>query len=78
LWRDVGGTEARRWPICAIPRDPKRFYEKLKGAVGPMVTILVEELVRLNDGGRDGRITRIDFSERLPDSIKAHLLEPIV
>ena len=60
-----------------IPRDPKRFYEKLKGVVGPMVTILIEELIRLGDGGRDGRIARIDFGARLPDSVKLRLEQPI-
>jgi Formyl transferase len=58
--------------------DPKRFYAKLAGVVGPMVTILIEELVQLADGRRDGRIMRIDFGERLPESLKAHLEEAIV
>ena len=58
-------------------RDPKRFYEKLKGVVGPMATILIEELARLGDGGPDGRIMRIDFEPRLPDGVKTHLREPI-
>jgi hypothetical protein len=60
-----------------IVRDPKRFYDKLKGVVGPMVTILIKELVRLGDGGRDGRVARIDFDERLPDSVKTHVRAPI-
>jgi methionyl-tRNA formyltransferase len=58
-----------------IPRDAKRFYAKLKGVVGPMVTILVEELIRLGDG--DQRIARIDFDKRLPAELKARLEEPI-
>jgi len=60
-----------------IVRDPKRFYEKLRGVVGPMVTILIEQLVRLADGGREGRVARIDFDEKLPDSVKTHLRAPI-
>jgi hypothetical protein len=46
-----------------IVRDPKRFYDKLRGVVGPMATILIEELVRVGDGGRDGLVARIDFDE---------------
>jgi folate-dependent phosphoribosylglycinamide formyltransferase PurN len=60
-----------------IPRDPKRFYEKLKGVVGPMVTILIEALIRLHDEGQDGPVPPIDFGERLPDSVRTHLKEPI-
>ncbi len=60
-----------------IVQDPKRFYDKLRGVVGPMVTILLEELVRLADGGRDGRIAAIDFGERLPESVRTRLQEPI-
>jgi folate-dependent phosphoribosylglycinamide formyltransferase PurN len=58
-----------------IPRDAKRFYAKLKGVVGPMVTILVEELIRVSDG--DGGVARIDFGERLPAEVQARLEEPI-
>jgi hypothetical protein len=61
-----------------IVQDPKRFYDKLRGVVGPMVTILLEELVRLADGGRGGRVARIDFAERLPQSVRTRLREPIV
>lgn len=61
-----------------IVRDPKGFYDKLKGVVGPMVTILIEELVCFGDGGRDGRVARIDFDERLPDRVKTYLRAPIV
>ena len=60
-----------------IPQDPKRFHAKLKGVVGPMVTILIEELNRLGDGGRDEPIARIDFAARLPDRIKRRLEQPI-
>jgi hypothetical protein len=60
-----------------VVRDPKRFYDKLKGVVGPMVTILLEELVRLADGGRDGRVARIGFGERFPESVRTRLQEPI-
>jgi Formyl transferase len=60
-----------------IPRDPKRFYEKLTGVVGPMVTILVEELIRLDEAGRDGPVAPIDFGARLPESVRTHLEEPI-
>lgn len=42
-----------------------------------MVTILIEELIRLSDGPRDGHISRIDFGERLSDSVKTRLEEPI-
>jgi hypothetical protein len=60
-----------------IPHAPKRFYEKLTGVVGPMVTILLEELIRLDDAGRGGPVPAIDFGARLPASVKAHLEEPI-
>jgi hypothetical protein len=61
----------------SIVRDPKRFYDKLKGVVGPMVTILIEELVRLGDEGRGGRVARIDFAERLPNSVQTQLRAPL-
>jgi hypothetical protein len=60
-----------------IPEDPKRFYAKLKGVVGPMVTILVDELIRLDEEGRQGRVGRIDFAARLPSGVKKCLAEPI-
>jgi hypothetical protein len=60
-----------------IPQNPKRFYEKLKGVVGPMVTILIDEVLRLGDEGRHGGIAQIDFAERLPDIVRARLKEPI-
>ena len=60
-----------------IPQNPKRFYEKLKGVVGPMVTILIDELLRPGDEGRPGGIAQIDFAERLPDIVRARLKEPI-
>jgi folate-dependent phosphoribosylglycinamide formyltransferase PurN len=60
-----------------IPQDPKRFYEKLKGVVGPMVSILIEELIRLHEGGQDGPLRPIDFGARLPESVRARLKEPI-
>jgi folate-dependent phosphoribosylglycinamide formyltransferase PurN len=60
-----------------IPEDPKRFYEKLKGVVGPMVTILVEELLRLDHTGRKWRVPPIDFGARLAVSVRTRLEEPI-
>ncbi len=60
-----------------IPRDGKRFYEKMKGVVGPMVTILLEELVRLDASDDIGRPGKIDFGARLPKAIASHLAEPI-
>jgi folate-dependent phosphoribosylglycinamide formyltransferase PurN len=61
-----------------IVQDPRRFYDKLRGVVGPMVTILLEELVRLADRGQGGRVARIDFAERLPQSVRTRLRESIV
>ncbi len=81
--RPKGWTPVRSPPISVadahgrIVRDPKRFYDKLKGVVGPMATILIEELARLGDGGPEGRVTRIDFEPRLPDGVKTHLRAPI-
>jgi len=60
-----------------ITPDPKRFYGRLTGVVGPMVTILVEELVRLADEGRADRVARVDFGARLPDSVRTRLAEPV-
>jgi folate-dependent phosphoribosylglycinamide formyltransferase PurN len=60
-----------------ITPDPKRFYEKVKCVVGPMVTILVDHLLRLDDEAGDGRAMRIDFGDGLPEEVRARLGEPI-
>jgi hypothetical protein len=79
---DAGPIIGQSPDICVadaggrVARDPKRFYEKLRGVVAPMVTILIEALVRLEREGGE-RITRIDFGAGIGADIKVALKAPI-
>jgi folate-dependent phosphoribosylglycinamide formyltransferase PurN len=59
-----------------VERDVTRYYGKMKAALGPLVVILIEELVRLRAEGGE-RITTIDFATRFPTELKSRLEQPI-
>lgn len=80
---DAGPIVGKSPRICiAGPQDqttqePRRYWDKLKGVVGPMVSILVDELVRRPPQGDPRRVARIDFEQKLDRRLKLMLEAPI-